>query len=166
MPKLQIDTGDIALAMSDNETQWVLDLQTGEVLMAEWARVEARGGPDAGEAWDPEAFDEYADDDLDPERFRHIESVGSNEGFRWMERFADDQPDDRVRGKLLRALEQRRPFRSFKDALTEFPEVREAWFTYELGQQVREARAWLEAKGIDAELVNKHRAADAGVKAG
>ena len=80
-----------------------------------------------------------------------------------MERFAAAQPDERVCDHLLRALDRRRPFRSFKDALADFLEVREAWFTYENDHLLPAARSWLEMEDIDAELVNKHATGDPAV---
>lgn len=159
MATLRIDTGDLAYAMGDHDTRWVLDLRTGNVLMEEWAKREPDGDPAEAE-WDPEF--EPDEVELDPERFRYVEPLGSHEGFRWMERFAAAQSDDHVRDRLLRVLDQRRPFRGFKDALANFPAVREAWFTYENDRLVQAARDWLEVEGIDAELMDKH-AADAAV---
>lgn len=157
MAKLRIDAGDLELAIAANEGEWVLDLQTGDVLTTEWARDAARGLDPEKDVWDPDnelLGDD--DEDLDPERFRRIDPVGSHEGFRWMERFAESQADDFVRGRLLDALERRRPFRGFKDALLAFPAVREAWFQYEAIRLRQEALDWLEVEGIDAELVDRH----------
>ena len=86
------------------------------------------------------------------ERYLQIPSMSSNEGFRIMERFADAQ-EGRVRKALFNALDRRRPFRSFKDALEDFPKVREAWFGYHAERVREEALAWLESEEIDAELV-------------
>jgi hypothetical protein len=71
-----------------------------------------------------------------------------------MERFAASLEHGRARDALFDALDRRRPFRSFKDALAGFPDVREAWFKYQEGQLREEALAWLRSEGIDAELVS------------
>lgn len=160
MARLRIDAEQLAYAMEDNDTQWVLDLRTGEVMLAAWARAESGGGaeldPDEDD-WDPD--DALMDlEDLDPERFRPVDPIPSHETFRWRERFAADQGNDRVRNRLLSALGGRGPFRAFKDALLDFPDVREAWFRYEAERLRREATAWLEAEGIDGELVDGHAA--------
>ncbi|HEX2078925.1 MAG TPA: UPF0158 family protein [Longimicrobium sp.] len=82
-----------------------------------------------------------------------IYPVESSEGFRWMERFAMSQPDSRVRERLLDALDRPRPFRRFKDALQDFPQVREAWHRHEDGKLKDAAREWLAYHHVAAELV-------------
>ena len=69
-----------------------------------------------------------------------------------MERFAGSQTNDRVRDALFDALDRRRPFRSFKDVLAAFPEVRDRWYVYHEDWLREEALAWLKSEGIDAEL--------------
>jgi hypothetical protein len=151
MSRIRIDLADLAMAMSDHENEWVLDMQTGHVLMADWIRAPWLHGLE-DEDFDDE--DEPEERELDPERYRFIDSIPSHDGFRWMEQFARSQEDDRVRERLLDVLDRPKPFRRFKDALPAFPEVGEAWFRYEDERLEEEARAWLEAEGIDAELVD------------
>lgn len=160
MAKLRIDEGDLLLAFegSDGMMQWYLDRQTGEVI----------GLGDDFDLDDEDEDDEDIDEsdwetqeralrrrisaDESGERYVPIPSIGSHEGFRIMERFAGSQDDRRVRGALFDALDRRRPFRSFKDALADFPEVRDHWYAYHEEQMREEALAWLKGKGIDAEL--------------
>lgn len=151
MATIRIELDQLTIALSDHDSEWVLDLQTGQVLMAEWVR-------------DPDMHDDMElvldevdvdDDDFDPlesDRFVHVESIDSREGFRWMERFAQSQADDRVRARLMDALRQPRPFRRFRDALA--GPVRDAWYRYEEERLREEAEAWLRAAGIEAELVD------------
>jgi Uncharacterised protein family (UPF0158) len=159
MPAIRIDIDEIAVAMSDHDSEWVLDTKTGKVLMREWLRdpelrrlegLEVESLKDDGEELDDELAPDL--DALDDDRFVWIESIDSHEGFRWMERFALRQDDERVRERLLDALDRPRPFRRFKDALHEFPQVRDAWYKFE-EEKLREAvRDWVEAREIDAEL--------------
>lgn len=149
MTRIRIDLDQLTLALSDHEFQWVLDLETGEVVMEEWVRdPELRG-----EMGLEDAEEDELDDPLESGRFRWIDSIPSREGFRWMERFAAAQ-DDRVRERLLDALDRPRPFRRFRDALADFPEVRDAWHRHEEERLREEAKAWLRSEGIDAELVD------------
>ena len=67
--------------------------------------------------------------------------------------FAASQKDERVRGVLMDALDRRRPFRAFKDALLGLGEVREQWFKYHEDRLREHARDWLRVEGVDAELV-------------
>lgn len=167
MARLRIDVGDLTLAMSDHSSEWMLDMETGQVLMAEWVR-----DPDMHEDMGL-VLDEAGDDDddlgdfdlLESDRFRRVDPVPSHEGFRWMERFAASQDDVRVRDRLLGALDRPKPFRRFKDALMDFPEARDAWFRYEEARLREEAEAWLQSEDIDAELVDVHGAAKAPTQA-
>jgi hypothetical protein len=143
MATIRIDVDDLTTALSDHENEWVLDLQTGEVLMAEWVRDPTMHG-DMGLVLDadPGEGEEGELDPLESGRFRWISSIPSHDGFRWMERFAGQQ-DDRVRDRLADALDRPRPFRRFHDALLDFPAVRDAWFRYEEQRLREEAEAWL-----------------------
>ena len=100
---------------------------------------------------DEESEIRRAIDEDEEDRYIPVPSLGSHEGFRIMERFAAAQ-EGRVREALFDALDRRRPFRSFKDALLGFPDIREAWFRYHEERLREEALDWLRAEGIDAEL--------------
>jgi hypothetical protein len=158
MTRIRIDIDELAAAMTDHDSEWVLDTQTGKVLMKEWLRdpdirqlegLEVEPPGDGGDELDDE-FD--PDLDLDEDRFVWIESIGSHEGFRWMEDFALRQDDERVRERLLDALDRPRPFRRFRDALPAFPEVRDAWYRFEEEKQREAVREWIQSREIDAEL--------------
>jgi hypothetical protein len=137
---LRVDRGDLLLALGDHEMENYLDLATGEVFPV---------------------FDDFSEEtedrariEEDPDRYLPIEPVPSHEGFRWMEDFAREQESDKVRRDLLRALERRRPFRSFKDELMSYPETRSEWFIYEEKRLLDHAREWLSAEGVDVEIVD------------
>jgi len=179
MAKIRIDEGELLMALDsgDGTMQWYLDRQTGEVIGLDDAfdswfddeelddddedededgdkdadKVEA--GEEAGWEDQERALRRKIHADVNDERYLQIPSLGSSDGFRIMERFAALQ-DGRVREALFDALDRRRPFRSFKDALTRFPEVRERWFAYHEERLREEALAWLRVEGIDAELVS------------
>jgi hypothetical protein len=155
MDRIRIDLDDLTTALTHHDGEWVLDLQTGEVLMAEWVRDPSlRGdvglapeGDESDDAWDE-------DDPLESDRFRGIEPLVSHEGFRWMERFAEEQ-DEGVRERLLDALNRSRPFRRFRDTVAALPAIADAWYRYEAERLREEAESWLRAEEIDAELVDK-----------
>lgn len=153
MDRIRIDLDQLAVALSDHDSQWVLDTLTGDIVMADWVRdpdMREELGIDAGEEddWD----DGFGP--LEGGRFQSIEPVESRQGFRWMENFALRQEDERVRERLLDALDRPRPFRRFKDALHEFPQVRDEWYRYEDRKLKERAREWLSARGIEAELLD------------
>lgn len=147
MSRIRIDLDQLCVALSDHDSEWVLDTQTGDLLIADWLRDSEwrEMGIEIG-------GDELGDDPLDGDRFIEIDFIGSNQGFRWMEDFALGQENERVREKLQDALGRPRPFRRFKDALDEFSEAREAWYRYEDGKLKECARAWLADHEIDADV--------------
>jgi hypothetical protein len=157
MAKISIDEGDLLMAFEsgDGMTEWFLDRQTGVVIGLGDNVLLDDDEDDDEEGWEAE---EKAlrraiyENDGEDERYLAIPSLPSHEGFRIMEDFARSQDDRRVRGALLAALDRRRPFRSFKDALLGFPDVRERWFAYHEERMREEALAWLRSEGIDAEL--------------
>jgi len=58
-----------------------------------------------------------------------------------------------------RALDGRRPFRVFKDALFDYPPVRERWFRFHHERVLEEVRLWLETEGVDFEWTGCERPA-------
>ncbi len=138
----------VPLAVDLEELAWVLegdpaegsgriDLQTGEVW-PEFALDEAR---DSGE-------DDVDDDD--PDRWLWVRCEGSRAGYRDMERFVDDIDDADIADELSTALRGRGPFRRFKDALHEWPELLERWYAFAEDRQRGRARSWLADEGYVA----------------
>lgn len=145
--KIQIDEGWLlqAFESGDGSTSWYLDRETGDVI------------PLTDDDLDGEeeirAAIEGDEEEEDGGRYLCIPQRHSGDGFRLMERFVDTVEDPRTRDALYDALERRRPFRSFKDALTRYPDVRERWFAYEEAASREEAIAWLDTLEIEYELV-------------
>lgn len=142
---IRIDQGELeeAFDSGDGMMRWYLDRETGDLIpLSDWDEIEE-------EREIREAIDDDADD-----RYLAVPSLPSHEGFRIMEDFARSLDDGRARGALLDALERRRPFRSFKDALEGFAGVREAWFAYHSERLRQDAVSWLASEGIEAELVS------------
>jgi hypothetical protein len=96
----------------------------------------------------PDAVDESDEDPRDDDRWLFIEPSESSEAFRVMEDFVDRCGDDRLARALGQALQQRKPFRRFKDALAAHPAQREAWFAFERLAMESIARRWCEDHGI------------------
>ncbi|HEV7587307.1 MAG TPA: UPF0158 family protein [Longimicrobium sp.] len=160
MAKIQIDEGDLLMAFEsgDGMTQWFLDRETGAVIgLGDDILLDDEDDED-DQDWEREEKARrraiYADVDGEGVRYLGIESLSSHEGFRIMEDFAASQVDRRVREALFDALDRRRPFRSFKDALEGFRGVSEAWYSYHEARLREEALAWLRSEGIDAELTS------------
>jgi GrpB-like predicted nucleotidyltransferase (UPF0157 family) len=112
---------------------WYLDRDTGDILLA------ADGAPNLPE------------DVEDNPRYMRIGRPDSRTSFRVMEDFADRLDQPRAVERLRSALRGRKPFRAFKDALYDFPDLQTAWHTFERAAHRRHADDWCEAHDIGVE---------------
>jgi predicted nucleotidyltransferase len=139
-----VDLASLAEALEDNsyDHEWWLDPKTGAV--EPWST-------DSG-LW------EDGDEQHPAERnWVQIEPIGSREAYLDMEDFIERVRDPRARELLERAIAGRGAFRRFKDTLFEFPELRQAWFTFHDVRMERRALEWL----ADEELVDRELAEQA-----
>jgi hypothetical protein len=128
---LKVDSGELANALESHldEGSWLLDLESGEVILAYSDSFE----------------DEPGDEDYeDPDKFMPILPLPSREAFRIMEGFVEILPDSEGSRSLVRVLGHTRPFRGFKDTLLDFPDLREQWFKYHDARMLEKAQEWLE----------------------
>lgn len=140
MPKLKIDRDDFVLALtfhvelSDSNTY--LDTETGEIMFT------------------GDGADEETPQDIDDNpRYLWIAPIEAHESFRIMEDFVASVTDTKAAARLTDALDGPKPFRRFKDALLDYPKLREAWFAFEGAAHASLAQAWCEANGIEVEWV-------------
>ena len=136
VPILTLDPEDVVMGMSDQMTQWLIDPITGKLCLDREEADIAFGGDEA-DLWAP----------TDPERVLEIPHFSSSDGYRLMERFALKHASEAASNHLLSALEQRKPFRRFKDALAEFPEDRRRWFEFETEEMKHIAEDFYEDEG-------------------
>jgi len=131
---LTVNARDVAEALEGHleESAWVVDLETGEVILAQF-----------GEAIDEDADEEDAEPWEESGRYLAIQPMESHEGFRIMEDFVDELPEGEGCRALDRALRLPRPFRCFKDTLADFPALRERWFKFHDARMLEHAEAWL-----------------------
>lgn len=135
MDPIPVNLEGLGNALDDGcaEHRWYLDLRNGNVLVvAEFGDF-------------PE---EYAEVQKHPEIFLRIESRSSREGFQVMEDYIDALPEGEAQRALARALRLPKPFRAFKDTLFDFPEEREAWFSFQAQRQREAAIEFLEANQV------------------
>lgn len=126
------DRGEIEIALTDHGgTEWYFDRQTGAcVRFSNFSDLE-------------EETDWRDAIEREPDRFLLIDPLPSSFEFGLMADFAADLDAGAAKASLERALSGRHPFRAFKDALLDFPAVREAWF-----EKRNAAMDWLEDNGI------------------
>ena len=139
--------GDAArvLTIDLEELTWALNSRDPLGECSHWLNIESGAilslvGADA----DREVDEDPRDDD----RWLFIEPIESSEAFRVMEDFVDQCGDARLARALGQALQQRKPFRRFKDALAARPAPREARFAFERQAMESIARQWCEDHGI------------------
>jgi hypothetical protein len=140
MPKLKIKRDDFVLALTFHfelsESNSYLDTETGEILLT------------------GDGTEEEAPQDIDDNpRYLWIEPIEALESFRIIEDFVASVSDTETAARLADALSRPKPFRRFKDALLDFPALRQAWFAFEAAAHASQAQAWCEANGIEVEWV-------------
>lgn len=133
--KLAIDPDGLiealTFSMDASGAAWYLDRETGDVLL------------------DHEDGDEMPEGFEDDPRYLHIEALPSHVEYGVMEDFLETLPAGRIAEALARALAGRKPFRHFKDALFDYPDVRQTWFTFRDAAYLGLAAEWCEEHGIE-----------------
>lgn len=144
MTKIQVHIHELVPAFHNGSTsaQFYLDRETGQVLLD----------------FDGMMYDDQGEDirhllGEKPERFVQIESIGSRDTEKMMRAFIESEPDKEACKALLEALSTNRPFQNFRNALGDYPEVRQRFYEFE-GKWVENlARTWIRHHGVDAELI-------------
>lgn len=128
----KVDLEELCMALEDNSPtmEWWFDPEEGGAI--------------------PKSEDETWEEltEVDPERLVPIEPIPSAEAYGDMGDFVAAVGDAKARDLLARAIAGRGAFRRFKDTLLEFPELREAWFSYHDACMRRRAIEWLVAEGL------------------
>src|SRR5687768_3126102 len=70
-------------------------------------------------------------EDKQGDRFAEIPQIESGDSFRVMRNFVGQLADGPGRRQLESAIAAPKPFRRFKDALFDYPDLRERWFAFE-----------------------------------
>ena len=85
----------------------------------------------SGEIVSPDIDDEISYEDVEKEnRYFRIEPVTSHEVYEIMQAFAESEESDEIRSHLYDALDRKKPFMNFKDALTEYPDAEKRFYEY------------------------------------
>jgi len=137
----RVDLSEIAHALEDHsgETSWYLDPKSGELHMSSFGMWD---GQDVDEAFEP------------PAHLRRVDSLDSRESYSDLADFTERVRDPRTRELLERAIAGRGAFRRFKDTLSQFPDLRTAWFAFHDTRMERRVVEWL----LDGELISDEEA--------
>ena len=106
----------------------------------------------SGEIVSPDTDDDVTDEDVEKEdRYFRIEPVTSHEVYEIMQAFAESEESDEIRVHLYDALDGKKPFMNFKDALTEYPDTEKKFYTYKNNSLKEILRNRLEECGYEIE---------------
>ncbi|TCP23467.1 uncharacterized protein UPF0158 [Scopulibacillus darangshiensis] len=143
----------LIFSYSDNsfEHAYFLDLWTGEIILE---MEESMTGEEPKIDWD---------DDESAERYIEIPKTDSNEGYRLMVDFARQIDNSKSRDFLFDALDRRRPFRRFKDAVIQLG-IEDEWYKFEDAFFRQEIKDWIELKGLSYKELNEKFKAGRGEK--
>jgi predicted nucleotidyltransferase len=144
LAKVNLQELEMALEDHSYDLSWWFDPSTGGTV-----------------AYHSEELSEEAEEDHPEHRgLVPVEAIPSNEGYADMEDFIERVGDPHARDLLDRAIRGRGAFRRFKDALLDFPELREAWFAFHDARMARRALEWLVEQGLLDPEAGKRAAAE------
>nr|WP_245631873.1 UPF0158 family protein [Alicyclobacillus ferrooxydans] len=125
--------------MNSDEISHYLDANTGEILM--------RIDPLLTGCKDEDLKEELEDE----ERYLELPTIAPRDAYGLMVEFVETVTSTELQARLNTALNGRKPFRTFKDALFDFPEDRENWFRFEREAHQQEISKWLHDQHITPE---------------
>ena len=79
-----------------------------------------------------------------------IEEMDSREAYKIMEAFVSEIDDPEFQQKLIRILDNRRPFANFKNEI-DWSDYREAWFAFRTKKHEEYIKSLLDLEDIDCE---------------
>lgn len=105
-----------------------------------------------GETVSPDVDDDISHEDVENEqRYFYIEPITSDEGYEIMQDFAASEESDETRAHMFDALERRKPFRNFKNALADYPDLEKKFYAYKDSRLKEILRNRLAERGYELE---------------
>lgn len=129
-----------------NYTCYYLDRETGEIIFQS-EHYYADNADDNSAVMDMDSNTEKQ------ERFIPIAPLETGRGIELMKKFIDSLPEGADRQDLSGALSKRKPFRHFKDALHNYPDIESSWHGFLAGDMKIITEEWLQYYAINYELV-------------
>jgi hypothetical protein len=152
--KLGVDIALLIAAMQGmggEEAHDFLDLRTGQLHLIDdqLLRAVEEGEVDDLPDWQGELAPIAEAVLAGDENLVEVPHTDSADAFELMRDFLDQVDDQAAQQALAQALSGPKPFRRFKDALFNFPGVREKWFAFQTQQAEATARRWLIDLGVE-----------------
>lgn len=140
--KIEIDLQILAAALQSNNEmrQNYLNLKTGEIeLVLDDLYLEE----------DPRK--KNIENNFDD--FQYIDPIPSWVSYNLMVKFTETLESESIKNHLTSVLNKRKSFYNFKNALLNYPKIRQRWFTFREIKMEEIAKEWLETHDINANLV-------------
>ncbi len=139
---------DLLRAIEDHcdFSRYYLDRETGEIIF----QSERELGDNAETGCSKAGFNP----EHRGERFIPIEPMESHRGHEIMNSFIGTLPEETARHDLIQALSERKPFRRFKDALHNYPDLEKQWHNFHEEDIKKISEEWLHYFGINYEFVS------------
>ena len=139
---IKIKNQELIAALEDSSgfQESFLNLKTGKIypIISEFLPVQ----------------EEIKDDiEQNPDNYIEIIPIYSSESYQIMVNFAEQLNNNKVKNHLFKSLNQKSPFRGFKDVLLNYPDIRDQWFEFKDNESIKIAKKWLEKYEITAELI-------------
>ncbi len=140
---------DLIYAIDDHcdFAHYYLDRETGEIIFQSEREFE-------DELMDDEEAPDLGRQDCSGDRFIPIEPMESRQGYRIMEDFIAVLPEGPAAKDLFRALAMRKPFRSFKDTLHNYPDMEKQWNESQRDEIKAIAEEWLRFHAVDYAFIS------------
>ena len=154
---IPIDLAELAHALNSrlDENGFYLDTRTGDLLFLPLDLHDYDGASEESIreefGWQFTVEEEVVEAVrvvTDPKRFIAVEPVPTWQAFKVMEAFLKTVQQHELSSQLARALEGRKPFRRFRDALQNFESEQQRWDAFEAAAQKEQAVAWLAEHGL------------------
>lgn len=167
MKKVSVDLGDLIMAFQDRTgySEYYLDSDTGNIIMVtpdveyemqgldletitdqNQLKEEIKEKPDWIQEMISDAFWALTDKSG---RFIQVENPYPYAGYSDMEAFIQEVTDFSLAKRLGVAIKGKGAFRLFKDALSDHPEARQAWFKFSDRRWQQRAVEWLRSHQIE-----------------
>ncbi len=160
MKTLTINFDDLYHPMHDQTREindYYLDTETGELIYVDamtFSRLEE------DEELEPEDIPQWMEEDIpkmkailedQKDRYLNVPAVDSHTSYDIMRRFIPTVEDEKIADALWDAINQRKPFRRFKDVLANHPDIFKQWDAFEEDAYKEIAAEWLKEEGFTVE---------------
>lgn len=155
--KIRLDTllAELASAMLDSNVEYVLDLETLEVIettndlryMPD-RELRDEAGLDMLPEWAQESPSLMFLEDHEPERFQHIPKIPFLEMKNLMHLFAGNVEEHKVSQALHESLEHEHPLQNFREELSYHTGFRTRWLDFKQAYARKAALKWFRRQNI------------------